>query len=342
MTALSATAPGKIILFGEHAVVYGQPAIAVPVSIVQARAVISAIPAAPNGQVRLIAPDIHLDSLIDELPDDHPLVLAILLTAGHLGAQRLPAMQVHLSSSIPLAGGFGSSAATAIAIIRAVSAFLGRPLSNDIVSELAYRVERRQHGNPSGIDNTVVAFEQPVYFVRGQPFETLIAARPFTLVIGDSGVQSSTAAVVADVQRLHQADPESIDRAFTAIGDIVRQARGYIQAGMIDNLGELMNHNQRLLKELTISSPELDLLVEAALANGAMGAKLSGGGRGGNMIALVSPQTASRVERALIAAGAVHTWITTVAPILGPTEGLGNANNPSSGFPEIRRFIDYG
>ncbi len=301
--------------------VYGQPAIAVPVNIVQARAVISAAPAAPRGQVRLIAPDIQLDSRIEELPGDHPLALAILLTAGHLGADRLPAMQVHLSSSIPLAAGFGSSAATAIAIIRAVSAFLGRPLANEMVSELAYQVERRQHGNPSGIDNTVVAFEQPVYFVRGQPFEPLVAARPFTLVIADSGVQSSTAAVVADVQRLRQADPEAIERAFAVIGDIARKAREHIQSGLVEGLGNLMNRNQLLLKELTISSPELDLLVDAALTSGALGAKLSGGGRGGNMIALVSPQTAAYVERALRTAGAVRTWITTVSPPTDSMEG---------------------
>lgn len=321
MTAISATASGKIILFGEHAVVYGQPAIAVPVHIVQARAVIQAAPMAPPGQVRLTAPDIQLDALIEELPEDHPLALAILLTGGHLGLNRLPAMHVHLSSSIPLAAGFGSSAATAIALIRAVAAFLGQPLSNAAVSELAYRVEQRQHGNPSGIDNTVVAFEQPVYFVRGQPFETLIAARPFTLVIGDSGVQSSTAEVVADVQRLHRASPDWTDRAFAMIGEIARQARENIQSGRVEELGELMNRNQRLLRELTISSPELDRLVEAALVNGALGAKLSGGGRGGNMIALVSEQTAADVERSLQAAGAVRTWITSVVPVMGSTEG---------------------
>lgn len=321
MTAFSASAPGKIILFGEHAVVYGQPAIAVPVDIVRARAVISAAPAAPAGQVRLIAPDIRLDALLEDLPADHPLALAILLTANHLGVQRLPALQVHLSSTIPLAAGFGSSAATAIAIIRAVSAFLGHVLSDEAVSGLAYQVEQRQHGNPSGIDNTVVAFEQPIYFVRGQPFEPLKPAKPFTLVIGDSGVQSSTAAAVADVRRLHQADPQATGQAFAAIGEISHQARAFIRAGQIEYLGELMNRNQSLLKELTVSSPELDALVEAALASGAQGAKLSGGGRGGNMIALVSPPAATAVERALKAAGAVRTWITTIAPAVAPMEG---------------------
>ncbi|TLN11866.1 mevalonate kinase, partial [bacterium] len=265
------------------------------------------------GQVRLIAPDIHLDALLDELPGDHPLVLAITLTAAQLGGAPLPAMEVRLSSSIPLAAGFGSSAATSIAIIRALAAFLGHSLPVEIISELAYRVEKRHHGNPSGIDNTVIAFERPVYFVRGQPFETLLPAKPFTLVIADSGVQSSTAAVVADVRRLYQADPQASEAAFTAIGELSRQARERIQNGQIEDLGALMNRNQRLLRELTISSPELDRLVDAALESGAQGAKLSGGGRGGNMIALVTPETAGAVVTGLRAAGAVRTWITTIS-----------------------------
>lgn len=317
MTALSVTVPGKIILFGEHAVVYGQPAIAVPVNMVGARAVVNASPGSPQGRVRLIAPDIHLDAWLDELPADHPLALAVSLTAQQLGAARLPAMEVYLSSTIPLAAGFGSSAATAIAIIRAVSAFVGRPLPAEVVSDLAYRVEQRQHGTPSGIDNTTVAFEQPIYFVRGQPFEILRPVQPFTLVIADSGVQSSTAGVVADVRGRYQADPEGVGRAFAAIGDISRQARNRIVSGQTDGLGELMNQNQRLLRELTISSPELDRLVDAALSAGASGAKLSGGGRGGNMIALVQPHLAAGVEAALQAAGAARTWMTTIAPVGG-------------------------
>lgn len=314
MTAISATAPGKIILFGEHAVVYGQPAIAVPANIVRARAVVTACPHAQQGEVRLIAPDIHLDALLDTLPADHPLALAISLTARQLGLARLPAMEISLSSSIPLAAGFGSSAASAIAMIRAVSAFLGRPLPTETVSDLAYRVEQHQHGTPSGIDNTVVAFEQPIYFVRGQPFEVLRPAQSFTLVIANSGVQSATADVVADVRRHYQADPEGFGGAFAAIGEISRQARALILAGQSNGLGNLMIENQRLLQKLSISSPELDRLVDAALTAGALGAKLSGGGRGGNMIALVTPPLAGSVEAALQAAGAVRTWVTTIVP----------------------------
>lgn len=324
MTAFSATASGKIILFGEHAVVYGQPAIAVPVNIVCARAVVTAAPHAPTGELRLIAPKIQLDAPVDSLEPDHPLGMAVRLTAAHLGASRLPACEIRVSSTIPMAAGFGSSAAISIAIIRALATFTGRELSNAEVSSIAYQVEQRQHGNPSGIDNTVIAFGQPIYFVRGHPFEALVPARPFTLVIGDSGMQSSTADVVGDVRQLHLQKPEFTIPAFEAIGAISRKARTLIQIGQVEGLGDLMNQNQALLRDLTISSPELDRLVEAARNAGALGAKLSGGGRGGNMITLVAPETATGVERALQAAGAVRTWITTVGSTDGSSDGTNN------------------
>ncbi|TLN00973.1 mevalonate kinase [bacterium] len=238
--------------------------------------------------------------------------MAVNLTMAQLGAARLPACEIRVSSTIPMAAGFGSSAAISIAIIRALAAFTGRTLTNADVSSIAFQVEQRQHGNPSGIDNTVIAYGQPIYYVRGQPFETLSPARSFTLVIGDSGVQSSTADVVGDIKQLNLQSPGFTTPAFEAIGDISRKARDLIQTGQVDGLGDLMNQNQALLRSLTISSPELDRLVDAARAAGAIGAKLSGGGRGGNMIALVTPQTAASVERAMQAAGAVRTWITTV------------------------------
>lgn len=312
MTAFSATASGKIILFGEHSVVYGQPAIAVPVDIVQARAVVVAAPRSPTGAVHLIAADIGLDALLADLPADHPLALAITLTSLQLNIPRLPAMEIRITSTIPVAAGFGSSAATSIALIRALAAFAGQRLSHAVVSDLAYQVERRHHGNPSGIDNTVITYGQPVYFVRGQPFEPLEPAQPLMLVIGDSGVQSSTAGVVADVRRLYETQPERTLAAFQSMGELARQARALIEAGQVNELGTLMNRNHTLLRGLTISSPDLDRLVDAALAAGALGAKLSGGGRGGNMIALVTESSAGAVETAIRSAGTARTWVTTV------------------------------
>jgi mevalonate kinase len=312
MPAISASAPGKIILFGEHAVVYGRPAIAVPVTQVRARAVASALPAARPGQVEIIASDVGISKALDSLPPDHPLALAVTATAQQMAIQALPALRLQITSTIPIAAGLGSGAAVTVAIARALSAFLGHQLPDDQVSAVAYRVDQRYHGTPSGIDNTVISYAQPIFFVRGQPFERINTTQSFTIVIGNTGITSPTGAVVGDVRRRWQADPARYESLFDQIGAVARQARQIIEHGPVEALGPLMVENHRLLQELDVSCPELDRLVNAASAAGALGAKLCGGGRGGNMIALVQPADAEQVAGALREAGSSNTIITTV------------------------------
>ncbi len=178
MPAVSASAPGKIIMFGEHAVVFGKPAIAVPVSEVRARAVVIAEPLFASGVVKLIAPDIDLEASLDDLPAEHPLATALRLTQAAIGLTRAPACSVRITSSIPIAAGLGSGSAVSVALIRAFSAFHGCPLSDEKVSDLAFEVDRLHHGTPSGIDNSVIAHKLPVYYVRDQPIEVLQTASP--------------------------------------------------------------------------------------------------------------------------------------------------------------------
>jgi mevalonate kinase len=312
MPAFAATAPGKIILFGEHAVVYGRPAIAAPVTQVRARAVVTALPIGNQGRVQITAKDIGLDCDTNSLEQDHPLLQAIRATANQLGIDPLPALHLQVSSTIPIAAGLGSGAAVSAAIARALSAFLGHPLTDEAVSSIAFQVDQFYHGTPSGIDNTVVAYAQPVWYVRGQPFERLRVREDFTLVIGNTGVSSPTGAVVGDVRRRWQAAPEQYEPLFDKIGEITRQARRCIEQGSLSDLGQWLSQNQALLHDLDVSSPELDRLVAVAVQAGASGAKLCGAGRGGNMIALVEPDQAKAVSEALLHAGARNTIITTV------------------------------
>ena len=312
MPAFSASAPGKVILFGEHAVVYNRPAIAAPVTQVQARASVTADLGAPNGRVLIQASDIHMERTLQDLPAEHPFVITIAAVQETAGIKHLPALRLNIHSTIPIAAGLGSGAAVSVAIARALSAFLGRPLTDEQVSAVAYRVDQKYHGTPSGIDNTVIAYAQPIFFVRGQPFERLHTGQPFTLVIGNTGVSSPTKTVVGDVRQRWQADPPRYEALFDAIGAIARQARALIEHGPVEALGPLMDQNQALLQELDVSSAALDRLVSAARSAGALGAKLCGGGRGGNMIALVRPEQAETVAAALQAAGAVHTITTQV------------------------------
>ncbi len=313
MPAFSATAPGKVILFGEHAVVYGRPAIAAPVSQVRAKAIVIAEPKSPPGLVRLIAPNIGMNTTLEALPENHPLAVVIRKAAAELKLVRIPACSIQITSTIPIAGGMGSGAAVSAAILRALSASVGHPLSDEQVSALVYEAERIYHGDPSGIDNTVVTYARPVYFVKGQPIEVLKVKTPFTLVIADSGVRSPTAVAVGAVHQAWESNPEQFEQLFDAAGAIAVSAREAIESGKVEALGPLMNENQALLRQMGVSSPELEALIGAALSAGAQGAKLSGAGRGGSMIAPVTPEASAQVTQALLNAGSVGTIVTEIS-----------------------------
>jgi mevalonate kinase len=312
MPAFSASAPGKVILFGEHAVVYGRPAIAVPVLQVRAKAIVCVDPRSAPGLVKLQAPDIGLETTLSDLPENHPLAAVLLKAASAMKLSHIPACNIKITSNIPIAGGMGSGAAVSVAILRAFSASLGHPLRDEQVLEISYEVEVIHHGTPSGIDNTVITYAKPVYFVKGKRIETLRVMQPFSLVVGDTGIQSPTSSVVSDVRKAWESASAQYERLFDAVGAIAAAARKSIETGSIDVLGSLMDENQALLQKMGVSSPELDRLIEAARSSGALGAKLSGAGRGGNMIAFVTPESASRVASAVEQAGAVRTIVTEI------------------------------
>ena len=315
MPAYYATAPGKIILFGEHAVVYGRPAIAVPVLQVKAKATVSFDPRSASGRVILRAPDIGLESSLSDLPENHPLAVVLLKAVSAMNLSHIPACTIQIMSDIPIAGGMGSGAAVSVAILRAFSASLGHPLSDEQVSKLAYEVEVIHHGTPSGIDNSVITYAKPVYFEKGRMIEILQVKHPFTLVIGDTGIPSPTVNVVSDVHNAWEKAGEKYEDLFDAVGAIAASAREAIEAGLIDTLGSLMNENHALLCKMSVSSPELDGLVECARSAGALGAKLSGAGRGGNMIALVTHEYSDEIVRALVNAGATRTIVTEIRAV---------------------------
>jgi len=304
---ISAAACGKIILFGEHAVVYGRPAIAVPVTHVQATATIE-----PSTHGLIIhAADIDRTIAVDPANPIDPLASIVNLTLAHLNCP-LPHVTITIHSTIPIASGLGSGAAVSTAIVRALAQWFGARLDNAEINALVYEVEKLHHGTPSGIDNTVIVYQQPVYFIRGQPIQTFTVAQPFKVVIGNTGVASSTKITVGDVRKGWEIDRARYEAWFDRIGAIVQQARSAIESGAIDRLGSLMDQNQVLLRDLDVSSVELERLIFAAKQAGASGAKLVGGGRGGNMIALVADHNVEAVTAALKDAGAVSVIVTEI------------------------------
>jgi mevalonate kinase len=307
---LQGIAFAKVILFGEHSVVYGRPAIAVPVT--EVCATVTVEDTVLGSGITIHARDIGRTICVHDAPADEPLSLTVRNTLAHLGWDKMLDATLTICSTIPVASGMGSGAAVATAIVRALGAHLGRPLDAAEISDLVYETEKRFHGTPSGVDNTVIAFEQAVYFCKGHPIQTFSVQTPFWIAIADTGLPSLTGESVADVRAARLHDPGRVDTIFDRIGALVDRARQAILSGEFTVLGASMNENQRLLRSLDVSSPELERLIAAASQAGALGAKLSGGGRGGNMIALIAPRDAERIRHALLDAGAKRVIITQV------------------------------
>ncbi|HSG45742.1 MAG TPA: mevalonate kinase [Anaerolineales bacterium] len=306
---MKSSAPGKIILFGEHAVVYGRPALAVPVT--QVHADVEVTDTSRSG-IWIDAPDIDLYAEVNTLPSDHPIAAVIHNFLFISRISPFPNLDIKITSTIPVASGLGSGAAVTVALTRALSSHLNFPMPDEEISAFTYEIEKLHHGTPSGIDNTVVTYTKPVYFIKGKTIEIISVRNPFTIVVGDTGISAPTKESVGDVRKLWEADKAKWEAVFDQVGEISNKARSTIETGKIEELGELMNQNHILLQEITVSSLELDKLVSAALNTGALGAKLSGGGRGGNMIALVEIEKAPVISEALLSAGAKRTIITTV------------------------------
>ncbi len=309
MTTITHSAPGKIILCGEHSVVYGRPAIAVPVSDLRAYAEVREGSSGTGLVLRSL--DLRQEIALKNAGQEHTLGRASRLVLQYLNVLE-PDAVLTIRSELPIASGMGSGAAVAAASIRALSDYLGQELSTDTVNALTYEVEKIHHGTPSGVDNTVIAWEKPVYFIKEQSPQIFNIGVPFHILIANSGVASSTKEAVAEVRRRLSLAPDYYDTVFNCIGNMANAARAAVEHGDIPTLGTLLDENHQLLKMMGVSLPELDRLVEAARNSGARGAKLTGSGQGGNVIALVDADRLELVEDALWAAGAAHVWHTVV------------------------------
>lgn len=296
-----AGAHGKVILLGEHAVVYGRHALAVPIPL----AVQAHVERAESG-VQLIIPRWGVEQRVHRRAErQHSFEKCLALIFDRLGLAD-QAMRIEIFPNVPRAMGLGGSAALAVATIRALDRCFGLGLDDEAVNELAFECERIAHGTPSGIDNTLSVYGRPLLYRGGSPPERRFIDIPGTLhlVVGISGVESLTAVTVSRVRKAREQHPELYERIFDEIDALVLQGLAAIEQQDLALLGELMNVCQGLLNAIQVSSWELEEMIQIARANGALGAKLTGGGGGGSIIAL-SPDSeqSARIQAALNAAG---------------------------------------
>lgn len=290
-------AAGKVILLGEHAAVYGRHALALPL-----RSAVSAS----------LHPREHESTVLFQDPDDEPpssrsLVPAALemveLIARQLGLEGRH-FAIELRSRIPRAAGLGSSAAVAVALARAFSRVFALRLPDATVNRLAFECEKIAHGDPSGIDNTVATYGQAILYQKGaaEPAEPLELAAFPPLVIAVSGVRSSTKEQVAGVRERRATMADRYEGIFDEIDEISLAGAAALVRQDYSELGLLMNLCHGLLNAIGVSTPELERMVDIARRHGALGAKLTGAGGGGSIVALC-PGAQDRVARALLDAG---------------------------------------
>lgn len=293
-------APGKVILVGEHAVVHGEPAIALPVPGAGVHATVVPQEAAAWS----------LDALAWHGPAaEAPAPLQGLVAAAEATWRHLDAapagLCLRLRSDLAPGRGLGSSAAAAVALVRAIAAHHHRDLPMAELLALADVAERHAHGNPSGLDAAAVAWGVPVWFQRGQSPLPLAVGGVFHFVVADTGRARQTKLAVGEVAHRLSETPEAAARAIATLGDLAVSCRSALAAGDPLAMGAYMDMAQRELETLGVSSSELETLIRAARRAQAHGAKLTGAGMGGCILALAADaEHQSAVAEALLAAGA--------------------------------------
>ncbi|WP_203623321.1 mevalonate kinase [Lacticaseibacillus sp. 866-1] len=294
----------KIILIGEHAVVYGQPAIALPIKSIKLQVTVT--PTQDHQQK--IRSTFYRGLLADAQPPFTGLTKLISRLLVFFSAES-QGFTLTIESALPAERGMGSSAACAIAIIRAFYAAFDTSLDRATLLNWAAVSEKAIHGNPSGLDAATTSADRPQWFIRGEAPKAIHFPSRGVLVIADTGEMGQTGAAVGHVADLLRRDHARFQPLIESIGLASRKAAVALAQDDLAALGKQLNTAQAALSQLGVSAPALDRLIQAAAAAGALGAKLTGSGQGGCMIALAQDSTsAATIAQALQRAGAAATW----------------------------------
>jgi mevalonate kinase len=301
---------GKLILAGEHAVVHGHPAIAAPLPALSALAWVS-----PGEDGVQITSEGYPDAATLETRTGPlaPLAEAARDALDRMGIDpvALPPLRFQISSTLPPGAGLGSSAAVTVALVRALYRFFGFPLDPMILQEIATQAECMAHGTSSGIDPAAASATGPIRFQKGQAPHPIPLTGSLELVVADSGERAPTGKMVGHVRELITTDAAARAQLDALGGIAPRMERALIDHDLAA-VGALMNEAHAGLATLGLSTPKLDALAQAARDAGALGAKLSGSGGGGVVIALTTPDTAPAVARRMQEAGAQAVTYTRI------------------------------
>lgn len=298
------TAHSKIILMGEHAVVYDYPAIAIPFPAANVKVTIT-----PRKTGNSYLNSRYYHGPLAQIPEDlNNLAKAIDCSYSSLKLHQIP-VDILIESTIPAGRGMGSSAAVSVALVRAIADFHRYPLQDYQLNFIVNQAEVIAHESTSGLDTLITSTHQPVIYQKSSPPTPFSLNLDAYLVVADSNQEGQTRAAVAKVRELKEAKPEFTKFVMDAVGGFVNQAIEAIKANDVSELGRLMTYNHYYLNQLNVSNSRLDHIVNAAWLAGALGAKLTGGGLGGCVIALApDAETADQVEGQMRQAGAVQSW----------------------------------
>ncbi|WP_432362681.1 mevalonate kinase [Sporosarcina sp. UB5] len=298
----------KLILTGEHAVVYGNPAIALPFPL-KVEAIIEEI---PNG---IVVESTVYSGPLEQIPPKLEGIKACIHQVLTYLKRPCGRLKITIHSEIPIGRGLGSSAAIAVAIVRGLFSYFETKLPDDTLSTFVHTAEVYSHGNPSGIDMATAMSNTPILFHKGEEIVRLEVARPLHFVIADSGKIGDTQKTVSRVRELYSKDEFRMEESLRRMKEITFSAKYAMANGDLKELGKLLNENHSELIQIGVSDDRINQLVTTANTAGALGAKLTGGGDGGCMLALAdSKEKRDEISSALSSAGARTTWSFTIEP----------------------------
>lgn len=286
--SIKMSAPGKLLLFGDHAVVYGYPSI---VTAVSKRLFVEA-DISKNNEDEIIAPQVKESRFvletIEAFKDLHKINQFIKISTKGDFSHRV---------------GLGSSSAVTVAAFGALNELFNKKMSLYEIFSHSYKVSLSVQGVGSGFDIAAATFGKTLWYVKGGKNLTILTDKKLPLVVGYSGIKADTPYYIRKVAYIKKYEKEKFKKIFSKIGSITYKAASFIEKSNYQQIGKLMNQNHLLLQELGVSIPKLDNMINAALSAGAYGAKLSGAGGGDCMIALVSHDKKNAVEKSIQQAG---------------------------------------